>query len=45
MAAERGFVDAVIPPLETRGQIIEGLRLLDRKVVNMPAKKHGNIPL
>ena len=45
MAAERGFVDAVIPPSETRGQIIEGLRLLDRKVVNMPAKKHGNIPL
>ncbi len=45
MAAERGFIDAVIPPSETRGQIIEGLRLLDRKVVNVPAKKHGNIPL
>lgn len=45
MAAERGFVDAVIPPSETRGQIIEGLRLLDRKVVSVPAKKHGNIPL
>lgn len=45
MAAERGYVDAVIPPSETRGQIIEGLRLLDRKVVNVPAKKHGNIPL
>ncbi|WP_448852052.1 acyl-CoA carboxylase subunit beta [Corynebacterium sp. 335C] len=45
VAAERGFVDAVIPPSETRGQIIEGLRLLDRKVVNVPAKKHGNIPL
>ncbi|MCS4535866.1 acyl-CoA carboxylase subunit beta [Corynebacterium sp. HS2168-gen11] len=44
-AAERGFVDAVIPPAETRGNIIEGLRLLDRKVVNLPAKKHGNIPL
>ena len=45
MAAERGYVDAVIPPSETRGQIIEGLRLLDRKVVSVPAKKHGNIPL
>ncbi|WP_029703491.1 acyl-CoA carboxylase subunit beta [Corynebacterium callunae] len=45
LAAERGYVDAVIPPSETRGQIIEGLRLLDRKVVNTPAKKHGNIPL
>lgn len=45
MAAERGFVDAVIPPSETRGHLIEGLRLLDRKVVNVPAKKHGNIPL
>ncbi|APT91224.1 methylmalonyl-CoA carboxyltransferase [Corynebacterium sphenisci DSM 44792] len=45
VAAERGFIDAVIPPSETRGQIIEGLRLLDRKVVNVPAKKHGNIPL
>lgn len=45
MAAERGFVDAVIAPSETRGQLIEGLRLLDRKVVNVPAKKHGNIPL
>ena len=45
MAAERGFIDAVIPPSETRGQLIEGLRLLERKVVNVPAKKHGNIPL
>ncbi|WP_027019939.1 acyl-CoA carboxylase subunit beta [Corynebacterium sputi] len=45
VAAERGLIDAVIPPSETRGQIIEGLRLLDRKVVNVPAKKHGNIPL
>ena len=44
-AAERGYIDAVIPPSETRGHIIEGLRLLDRKVVNVPAKKHANIPL
>ena len=45
MAAERGLIDAVIPPSETRGQIIEGLRLLDRKVIQTPPKKHGNIPL
>lgn len=44
-AAEYGEVDAVIPPSETRGRLIEGLRLLDRKVVYPPAKKHGNIPL
>ncbi|MEJ4111998.1 acyl-CoA carboxylase subunit beta [Corynebacterium kroppenstedtii] len=45
LAAERGLVDAVIPPRETRGHIIRGLRLLDRKVDTIPAKKHGNIPL
>ncbi len=45
LAAERGLVDAVIPPSHTRGQLVEGLRLLDRKVVVAPAKKHGNIPL
>ncbi|QGU06572.1 putative propionyl-CoA carboxylase beta chain 5 [Corynebacterium occultum] len=45
LAAERGLVDAVIPPSETRGNIIEGLRLLDRKVLQPLAKKHGNIPL
>lgn len=44
-AAERGLVDAVIPPAQTRGNIIEGLRLLDRKVLQPLAKKHGNIPL
>lgn len=45
LAAERGLVDAVIPPSETRGNVIEGLRLLDRKVLQPLAKKHGNIPL
>lgn len=45
LAAERGLVDAVIPPSQTRGNIIEGLRLLDRKVLQPLAKKHGNIPL
>lgn len=45
LAAERGLVDAVIPPSETRSNIIDGLRLLDRKVLRPLAKKHGNIPL
>lgn len=45
VAAERGYVDAVIPPSHTRGQIATALRLLERKVVSVPPKKHGNIPL
>ena len=45
VAAERGYVDAVIPPSHTRGQIATALRLLERKVVNLPPKKHGSIPL
>ncbi|MBD0863765.1 acyl-CoA carboxylase subunit beta [Gordonia sp. zg691] len=45
VAAARGYVDAVIPPSHTRGQIATALKLLERKVVNMPPKKHGNIPL
>jgi propionyl-CoA carboxylase beta chain len=45
IAAERGYVDAVIPPSHTRGYIGTALRLLDRKIAQMPPKKHGNIPL
>ena len=45
VAAERGYVDAVIPPSHTRGQIATALKLLERKMVTMPPKKHGNIPL
>ncbi|HNP55498.1 MAG TPA: carboxyl transferase domain-containing protein, partial [Gordonia sp. (in: high G+C Gram-positive bacteria)] len=45
VAAERGYVDAVIPPSHTRGQIANALRLLQRKMVVMPQRKHGNIPL
>ena len=44
-AAERGLVDAVIEPAATRGYLIEGLRLLERKIVSTPAKKHSNIVL
>jgi propionyl-CoA carboxylase beta chain len=45
IAAERGYVDAVIPPSHTRGQIVSALNLLERKMVTLPPKKHGNIPL
>ena len=45
IAAERGYVDAVIPPSHTRGYIGTALRLLERTITQMPPKKHGNIPL
>ena len=45
VAAERGFVDAVIEPRETRPKVIRALRMLETKVDTMPRKKHGNIPL
>jgi propionyl-CoA carboxylase beta chain len=44
-AAERGYVDAVIAPRETRTQIVRALRALKTKRASLPAKKHGNIPL
>lgn len=45
IAAERGYVDAVISPHETRVEVIRALRLLRSKRESLPAKKHGNIPL
>ena len=45
IAAERGFVDDVIEPHETRPRVIRALRMLETKVDTMPRKKHGNIPL
>jgi acetyl-CoA carboxylase carboxyltransferase component len=44
-AAERGFVDMVIEPSETRPRIITALNMLATKRESRPAKKHGNIPL
>ncbi|MCK0158755.1 acyl-CoA carboxylase subunit beta [Cellulophaga sp. F20128] len=44
-AAQRGFIDEVILPKDTRKKLIKALALLEDKVVNMPKKKHGNIPL
>ncbi|WIY83307.1 acyl-CoA carboxylase subunit beta [Propionimicrobium sp. PCR01-08-3] len=45
VAAERGFIDQVIYPHETRAQVIRFLRALRTKREAMPPKKHGNIPL
>ncbi len=45
IAAERGYVDAVIRPSETRAQIVRALRALKGKRGTLPPKKHGNIPL
>ncbi len=45
IAAERGYVDAVIEPSATRVEVTRALRLLRTKRAHLPAKKHGNIPL
>ena len=45
LAAERGFVDDVIDPAETRIKLVEGLRVLRTKRDEVPQRKHGNIPL
>ena len=44
-AAERGFIDDVIPPNETKIKLIKAFKLLKTKVDTNPKKKHGNIPL
>lgn len=45
VAAERGWVDEVIAPRETRKKLIRALRMLENKTDQTPSKKHGNIPL
>ncbi len=45
IAAERGYIDNVIKPSETRGQVVRALRALRDKRATLPPKKHGNIPL
>jgi propionyl-CoA carboxylase beta chain len=45
VAAERGYIDAIIEPAETRSRIITSLRALENKKDTNPRKKHGNIPL
>ena len=45
VAAERGYVDAIIQPRETRKKLIQALAMLETKRDKNPPKKHGNIPL
>ena len=45
VAAERGFVDDVIEPAETRPRLVKSLRMLATKRESVPARKHGNMPL
>ena len=45
VAAERGYIDDVIEPRETRPRLINALEMLSNKRDGNPAKKHGNIPL
>jgi propionyl-CoA carboxylase beta chain len=44
-AAERGYIDDVIEPRQTRPKLIRALRTLQTKRVDGPKRKHGNIPL
>ncbi|MCA0131803.1 acyl-CoA carboxylase subunit beta [Winogradskyella alexanderae] len=44
-AAERGYIDEVILPKNTRRKLIKAFSMLENKEVNKPKRKHGNIPL
>ena len=44
-AAQRGFIDEVILPKDTRRKLIKAYTMLENKVATLPKKKHGNIPL
>ncbi len=45
IAAERGYIDDVIDPAETRKVVIEAFRMLETKQERIPERKHGNVPL
>jgi acetyl-CoA carboxylase carboxyltransferase component len=45
LAAERGYIDDVIDPTETRARLIAGLKMMASKREDRPPRKHGNIPL
>ncbi|MBQ3635203.1 MAG: acyl-CoA carboxylase subunit beta [Bacteroidales bacterium] len=45
IADEKGFIDEVIDPAETRNKLYRALKSLDKKSVSLPRRKHGNIPL
>jgi propionyl-CoA carboxylase beta chain len=45
IAAQRGFIDEVILPKDTRRKLLKTFSMLENKVVDTPKRKHGNIPL
>jgi acetyl-CoA carboxylase carboxyltransferase component len=45
VAAERGYLDDVIDPRETRWQVVRALEMLRNKTDSTPRRKHGSIPL
>ena len=45
VAAERGYIDAVIRPSETRMRLIDALEIMLTKSESLPPKKHGNLPV
>ncbi len=45
IAAQRGFLDEIIRPRQTRAKLINGLATLETKKLENPWRKHGNIPL
>jgi propionyl-CoA carboxylase beta chain len=44
-AAQRGFIDEVIMPKDTRRKLLKSFAMLENKTVLRPERKHGNIPL
>ena len=45
IAAERGYIDDVIDPADTRKAVVGAFRLLETKQERIPERKHGNVPL
>jgi len=45
LAAERGFIDEIILPIDSRRKLIRAFSILENKKVLRPQRKHGNIPL
>jgi propionyl-CoA carboxylase beta chain len=44
-AAQRGFIDEVTLPKDTRRKLLKAFSMLENKEVDLPKRKHGNIPL
>ena len=44
-AAEKGYIDEIILPIDTRIKLLQALEMTQNKVENNPPKKHGNMPL